>query len=841
MRRWRSALAAIAFLLAVAGVAAGVSALGGGGALPEEVARPPASAWQGLVGSARPRVALGQRVVVLLKAPALADRVRAADGVVSDVVQRRWTAAALAAQQQFLAEMAEQGVVAKPALRFTRLVNGFSAIADPSAVALLERSPDVAGVYPVRAAFPAAPDDVALDAMAPSTVASGLTGYSGRGVTVALLDTAVDPASPFLHGAVLPGHDVVSGGVAARYDQPPGGTRLETHGTAMAGIVAGLGGAGRPSGVAPGATVLPVRVAGWQRDAAGIWSVHARTDQMIAGLELAVDPDRDGDAHDAARVTVVPLVEPFAAFPDGPLARAVEGATALDSLVVAPAGNDGPGGPVFGSIAGPGGAPAALTVGAAELRPAVARMPALVRSGLRVLARRPLDVLTAAAPPPGTFGLVPVDDPAQLFAGGVSRLAGRAALFTSPISPRRAATLADRAGARMVVLAGGELPPGALGLEPRLPVPVLAGGAALSEELADAGAGKRLWLSLEAPQTVSTPGVGRAASFSSWGLAFGGELKPDVVAPGVGIVSAMPGADHDGRSPLVSVSGGSAAAAVTAGLAARLAQARPALDAEGLRSALVGTARAIGRPVTTVHGTGLVDAGRAAEVEVVTSPATVSFGRASGDGWVGRRALLLRNVSTRPVTVYLAERGSLPGIVFELSRRRFEIPAGARARVWLRVRLVRRPPVSAVNGSVRVAPRGGRALTVPWALVLAAPPDDLLGPARLSEAVFSPSDLTPAVLAVRIGTIARVRGRNVIEPVRRFDVLLEDGKRRPLGLLARLRDVLPGRYAFGITGRGPDGRFLAAGDYRLRLLARPAAGGRAAVRTVPFRVDRSGP
>ena len=46
-----------------------------------------------------------------------------------------------------------------------------------------------------------------------------------------------------------------------------------------------------------------------------------------------------------------------------------------------------------------------------------------------------------------------------------------------------------------------------------------------------------------------------------------------------------------------------------------------------------------------------------------------------------------------------------------------------------------------------------------------------------------------------------------------------------LGLLARLRDVLPGQYAFGLTGRGPDGLRLEPGPYRLRLVARPAAGG----------------
>src|SRR5207253_2967920 len=81
--------------------------------------------------------------------------------------------------------------------------------------------------------------------------------------------------------------------------------------------------------------------AGWQRDTVGGWGVYARTDQLIAGLERAVDPNADGDAHDAARIALVALAEPYGAFAEGPSARAAKGALALDTLVVAPAGNDG--------------------------------------------------------------------------------------------------------------------------------------------------------------------------------------------------------------------------------------------------------------------------------------------------------------------------------------------------------------------------------------------------------------------------------------------------------------------------------------------------------------------
>ena len=166
----------------------------------------------------------------------------------------------------------------------------------------------------------------------------------------------------------------------------------------MAGLIVGQGGPGGIQGVAPGASILPIRVAGWQPSADGGFAVYGRTDQLLAGLERAVDPDADGDVLDAARVAVVGVTEPFASFADGPVALAVAGAAELDTLVVAPAGNEGPAGPDYGSIGGPGGAPAALTVGAADLRRETATVRVVVRSGLGVLLDRELPLAGAATP-----------------------------------------------------------------------------------------------------------------------------------------------------------------------------------------------------------------------------------------------------------------------------------------------------------------------------------------------------------------------------------------------------------------------------------------------------------
>src|SRR5262245_4908354 len=149
-----------------------VLAIGGGGhaarAAPP-TSQTPAEAWNGFVGGERAQVGFGERQIVVLRAPSLAQRVAAAGGIVDDVQERQWTQAVLAQQREVIQKLVLQGVVIHPDFTFARVLNGFSAALDARASALLERMPEVKGLYPVRAVYPAAISTSALDQLTSSS------------------------------------------------------------------------------------------------------------------------------------------------------------------------------------------------------------------------------------------------------------------------------------------------------------------------------------------------------------------------------------------------------------------------------------------------------------------------------------------------------------------------------------------------------------------------------------------------------------------------------------------------------------------------------------------------
>src|SRR5262249_17959912 len=190
--------------------------------------------------------------------PSLADQVEAAGGRVSEAKTRAWSAAEIAQQEQFLARLAAVGARIAPEYRYTRVVNGFSARLDPTPLPLLETDREVQGGDPVRIAYPAQAGGSSEGGVLPTAVADlDIAGLDGSGVTVALLDTGVDPSQPYLRQRVLAGIDVIdpgSGGIAQPHPTIPG--RPERHATELARSLPGTGGPGGAHRVPPGASVL---------------------------------------------------------------------------------------------------------------------------------------------------------------------------------------------------------------------------------------------------------------------------------------------------------------------------------------------------------------------------------------------------------------------------------------------------------------------------------------------------------------------------------------------------------------------------------------------------------
>jgi serine protease AprX len=239
------------------------------------------------------------------------------------------------------------------------LIGGFAAVLPQGRVASLAGDPSIAELVPDGRVRMSGGWGAAYDALDPNLAwrrAIGLgwvpDGIDGSGVTVALIDTGLARLGDF------------EDRVLARVDFTPGGAGDDGygHGTHMAGVIAGSGGAsgGKWRGVAPDARLVSVKVAG--RDgstdvsvviAAIQWVVMHRAKYGIKVLNLSFGTDG---------------TQPYAL---DPLDAAVERAWAAGITVVVAAGNRGP---AQGTINKPGDDPFVITVGAVDTKQTAIRL-----------------------------------------------------------------------------------------------------------------------------------------------------------------------------------------------------------------------------------------------------------------------------------------------------------------------------------------------------------------------------------------------------------------------------------------------------------------------------------
>lgn len=173
------------------------------------------------------------------------------------------------------------------------------------------------------------------------------TGYLGRGIGIAILDTGIYPHQDFTRprNRIVAFRDFVNNRQSP-YDD-------HGHGTFVAGVAAGNGysSGGKYRGIAPEANIIGVKV--MDKDGSG------NSSDIVAGMQWVVDHQQEYNV----RIMSLSLGAKPSNSRFDPLAAAVEAVWKKGIVVVAAAGNSGP---KQNTIATPGISPMILTVGAVD-------------------------------------------------------------------------------------------------------------------------------------------------------------------------------------------------------------------------------------------------------------------------------------------------------------------------------------------------------------------------------------------------------------------------------------------------------------------------------------------
>jgi minor extracellular serine protease Vpr len=604
--------------------------------------------------------------------------------------QRAYVASLEAAQAPLVAALKAAGATVRYQYHLT--YDGVDVVG--SRVALTQLIPRLPGVQRVDLAQN---DNLNLDASVPFIFDSATyaqLGGDGTGVTIALIDTgidythatfggpgtlaaynAIDPTivkpSYFPTAKVIGGFDLVGENYDARGATAPGGTCSATpvpdpnpldingHGTHTASTAAGMevkSGSTvlTPHGVAPGALVYEFKVfSGCAADG----TASTANSNVIAAIEMAVDPNGDGDTSDHANVISMSLGSDFGrdTTPDSVASNA---AVDLGAIVVASAGNAGNVPYITGS---PGTASKVISVAAGNDPKIHIQFLGVTGTAGGVADGNKVAVEAAITPPLSTTG---TQTGATAY-GGLGCGAFTPGLFTGmiPLISRGTCTFHDKilnaqnAGAIAVVV-----------FDNRVEAPIVMGGDSTGLTIPAVFISQADGVAIVNALTGSTtltldptniqPIPNRLAGFTSAGPRFGDSaLKPDLTAPGVEILSALVGSGT-GSSP---VSGTSFSAPHIAGAVAILKQIHPTWTPEEIKDVLMNTATDAS-PDGTPYPVGLMGAGRvrvdvAAKSHSIAIPGGLSFGvkQEDGHGW---------DVYTKWLTV---ENKGNHGAIFSLS------------------------------------------------------------------------------------------------------------------------------------------------------------------------------
>ncbi|KEZ48998.1 S8 family serine peptidase [Metabacillus indicus] len=507
---------------------------------------------------------------------------------------------------------------AKVNREYDHVFSGFSIELPADEIPKLLALPEVKAVYPnvefkvtLEKALPLVEKDAYSPQMMNSAPYIGAneaweTGFTGKGIKVAVIDTGVDYTHPDLKGNFkkYKGYDFVDDDNDPQ-ETPKGDPRGEEtiHGTHVAGTVAANGGI---KGVAPDAQLLGYRVLG----PGGSGS----TEDVIAGIEQAVE-----DGADVMNLSLGNSIND----PDWATSIALDWAMAEGVVAVTSNGNAGPENWTVGS---PGTSRDAISVGATQLPYNTYNAVFAGYESAKVMGFPSDEELLALSGKEMELVFAGLGKPADFegkdFKGKIAVISRGEIPFVDKAS---AAKAAGAVGAVIYNNVAGEVPDVAGLAVPSVKL-TAADGQKLVNQL-NSGNNKATFTFTFAKKINET-----VADFSSRGpVVDTWMIKPDVSAPGVNIVSTVPThdpADPYGYAPL---QGTSMASPHVAGAAALLLQAHKDWKVEDVKAALMNTAENLYDPNKVLYphntqGAGSIRVVDAINAKTLVTPGSHSFG-----------------------------------------------------------------------------------------------------------------------------------------------------------------------------------------------------------------------
>jgi subtilisin family serine protease len=660
--------------------------------------------------------------------------------------------------------------------RYQLLLNGMSVLlpgADTAAIERLRAMAGVAAVYPdlryQPTMFSSIPQ-IGADRLWSSRAIGGQQN-AGKGIKIAIIDSGIKVDNPFFNPTGFsyppgypkgdPAHTTPKVIVARAYFRPdlpplPGeetpqpGPEASSHGTHVAGTAAGVANTSATvngltqviSGVAPRAYLMNYKVF-YQNDSPFSGSSFAT--ESIAALEDAVADGADIISNSwGGRADVDPRFDP--------IVIAAEAAVDAGVTVIFSAGNEGPSLSTAGS---PGFSPKVITVGATTTARTITNgfVDVTAPEGVPDALKQRHYGRAAFGPPisDNVFGPAPYLPVATL---GVPSLAcdplpagslnGQIALIERGVCLFSVKVFnAQQAGASAAIIynseAGGEAVV-IMAAGPRaeeITIPAVSVPRSMGLGMIDwygmHGAAARVQIDPRTGVIDQTPDV--LALFSSRGPTFNHSLKPDVVAPGVNILSSGFASGEGAQQHLGFglVSGTSMATPHVAGAAALLKQIHSGWSPADIKSALMSTAVADvwldlerTEPAGVLQrGAGRIAVDRAANPGLLFDRPALSFGTiVAPAGQPARAALTVsaRNISGQTQT-YALSASRTGDFGASVSPATITLRPGAAARFEVSIELPAGAAPGDYEGQVDVQGPGGDAghLRLPlWARLASA-------------------------------------------------------------------------------------------------------------------------